>query len=566
MIYFPFNYSEPIFRDQTANVNKMKIKAIFGFLFFLLTITGCRQVLKNESIPLAPDKNRRPENFHPFKYKSSLIELKENYSEDFMQMAAKQYDMVREVNNRGKWKPNAASIDSHSAPEWFEDAKFGMFIDWGPWAIAGWAPKKKEGAMYPDRYESRIFTDSCFMKYHEKNWGKDFNIDDFIPMFTADNYEPEKLIELASETGMKYVVPFCKHHLGFCLWPSSFTQRDAVDMGPKRDLIKPLVEACRREGLKFGFYFSVAEDYYPLIDSTGQLQNHVWGGKMKPYTPDLERKSSGKIAVRDFAADYIIPMATEFIDYYDPDILWYDGEWLNSAEELHTYDIAAYFYNKAEGRKDVAVNDRYGLQDGKSLRSGRGDFFTSEYNDMGGKAKQLHAWEECKGISQSFGYNWEDTDENVISSKEFIDMFVDIVADGGNLLLIVNLDGKGTLPEIQEKRLKDIGKWLKVNGEGIYSTRPFNLQSDGSVVFTRSKDNRYVYAIMKEWPGKVLNLKGIKADNGSKIEMLGYGNPLEWVNTEGGVTVKLPGKLQKDKNRPCQYAWIVKIIPENTNL
>ena len=112
-----------------------------------------------------------------------LFELKEKFSEEFMQLAARQYEKVSDVNNRGKWKPTPESIDSHQAPEWLEDAKFGMFIDWGPWAIAGWAPKKKEGPRYPDRYESRIFTDSGFRKYHEKNWGRDFNIDDFIPMY-----------------------------------------------------------------------------------------------------------------------------------------------------------------------------------------------------------------------------------------------------------------------------------------------------------------------------------------------------------------------------------------------
>jgi alpha-L-fucosidase len=541
-------------------------KTIIGFLFILFAQTGCRHAVTSDGIPLAPEKFRRPENFHPVSYKYSLKELKDNFSKDMMQIAAKQSEKVKDVNNNGKWKPTPESIDTHQAPEWFRDAKFGMFIDWGPWAIAGWAPKKKEGAMYPDRYESRIFTDSSFMKYHEKNWGKDFNIDDFIPMFTANNYNPQKLIELAKETGMKYVVPFCKHHLGFCLWPSSFTQRNALEMGPKRDLIKPLREACQKEGLKFGFYYSVAEDYYPLIDSAGNLQNHVWGGKTRPYSSDLEKKSSGKIAVKDFATDYIIPTATEFIDKYDPDILWYDGEWLNGAEELHTYDIAAYFYNNAEGRKEVAVNDRYGKQDGKLLRSTRGDFFTSEYNDMGQDAKQIHAWEECKGISQSFGYNWEDTDENVISSKEFIDMFVDIVAQGGNLLLIVNLDGQGNLPEVQEKRLKDIGKWLKLNGEGIYSTRPTVLKPEGSVVFTRSKDNQFIYAILKEWPGKELSLRNVKAENGSKIEMLGYDKPLECINSDGGLIVKIPGKLQKEKNRPCDYAWVLKIKSGITGL
>jgi len=107
--------------------------------------------------------------------------------------------------------------------------------------------------------------------------------------------------------------------------------------------------------------------------------------------------------------------------------------------------------------------------------------------------------------------------------------------------------------------LKDIGKWLKVNGEGIYATRPFAVQIDGMVAFTRSKDNQFVYAIMKEWPGQELKLKGIKTEKGSKIEMLGYDKPLEWINSDLGTSVKLPNQLQDESNRPCEHAWVLKI-------
>ncbi len=536
----------------------MKRLIITGLLFWITTL-GYGQANAN-NIPLAPTQNRRPENFHPVKSQNSLESLKNNFSETLMKSAAKQYEIVKEVNNKGKWKPTTESIDRHQAPEWFKDVKFGMFIDWGLWSVAGWAPEKEKGAMYPDWYEFRLDTDSSFIKYHEKIWGKDFKRDDFIPLFAASKYQPQKLVEIAKEAGMKYVVPFNKHHSGFCLWPSSFTRRDAMDMGPGKDLIKPLVESCQKEGLKFGFYFSVEEWEYPVIDAEGKLQNRLWGGEIKPYSPELEKKSSGKIAVKNYATDYLIPQAIEFIDRYNPDLIWYDGDWSTKAVDLHTYDIASYFYNKAEGKKEVAINDRYGTQDGKWLRSRRGDFFTNEYGDMEKEAKQTtHAWEACWGISQSFGYNWQDTGENVISSKEFIDKFVDIVAHGGNLLLIVNLDGKGALPKIQENRLKDIGKWLKVNGEGIYSTRPFTRLSDGSVAFTRSKDNQYVYAIMKEWPGQELHLTGIKPAKGSKIEMLGYNKSIECINGNEGLSVKLPTELQDKKNRPCEHAWILKI-------
>jgi len=271
--------------------------------------------------------------------------------------------------------------------------------------------------------------------------------------------------------------------------------------------------------------------------------------------------------VNHYATDYLVPQATEFIDKYDPDLIWFDGEWTSTAEDFHSYDIAAYFYNQAQGRKGVAVNDRFGMQDGKWLRSKRGDFFTNEYGDMEKEANQtVHAWEECRGISQSFGYNWQDTDANVISSKAFVDMFVDIVAHGGNLLLIVNLDDQGALPGIQEQRLADIGKWLKINGEGIYATRPCGIPSDAKRAFTRSKDQQYVYAILKQWPGKELRLPGIQPAKDSQVAMLGDAGTLEWRPQDGGVSITLPDRLQDVNHRPCAHAWILKIKVAATGL
>ena len=537
----------------------MNRRITIGLLLLLLVTFAYGQV-QDANAPSAPKQNRKPENYKLPKYKYSLEELKNSFSEEMMRLANKQYEKVQETNNEGKWKPTAESIDNHQAPDWFKDAKFGMFIDWGPWSVAGWAPKKEKGAMYPDWYEFRLDTDSAFIKYHEKNWGKDFERDDFIPLFTAREYDPEKLVKLAVDAGMKYLVPFSKHHGGFCLWPSSFTLRDASDMGPQRDLIKPIVESCKKQGLKFGFYYSVEEWEYPLIDAQGKINPRIWVTKNVPSLKELEKKASGKIPVKDFAKDYIVPQAVEFIDRYDPDLIWYDGEWETDVSDLRTYEISSYFYNQAEGRKEVAVNDRYGTKDGKRLRFVRGDFFTSEYHSLTDENKKsTHAWEECRGISQSFGYNWQDTEENVISSKAFIDMFVDIVTKGGNLLLIVNLDGQGTLPKTQENRLLDIGKWLKVNGEGIYATHSYAQQVEGSVSYTQSKDGQYVYAIIKEWPGDELHLKGIYPVKGSNIKMLGNDLSFNWIKTEDGISINLPAKLQDIKNRPCEYAWVLKI-------
>ncbi len=544
---------------KNSGVLKSDLKKLFVLVSLLIASLIYAHGKKSDRDPDAPQHNKRPNDFKS----SSLVNPKDmmTHSADMKKRAAEQVRILETVNEQGEWKATAESIDSHTAPEWFMDAKFGMFIDWGLWSVAGWAPKKETGAMYPDWYEYRMDTDDAFMAYHEKNWGADFKRDDFLPLFSASKYDPDNLIQTARRAGMKYVVPFCKHHGGFCLWPSSFTFRDAVDMGPQKDLIKPLVESCRREELKFGFYFSIEEWEYPILDADGHLHNRAWGDEIKPYTDDLDKKISGKIPVDDFGVDYLVPQAKEFIDLYDPDILWYDGDWNTNVERLHTYDIAAYFYNNAEGRKEVAVNDRYGGHPGeKWQRSKRGDFFTNEYGDMEKEAKQtIHAWEECRGISQSFGYNWQDTEKNVISSKAFIDMFVDIVAHGGNLLLIVNLDEQGALPKIQHNRLEDIGQWLKVNGEGIYATRPFYPYTSDSLAFTRSKDGTSVFVILKKWPQHELSLDGIRPLQKSAVTLLGRDEPLSWDATDSGTVIKFPSRRQIQKDNLCDYAWVVKI-------
>ncbi len=274
----------------------------------------------------------------------------------------------------------------------------------------------------------------------------------------------------------------------------------------------------------------------------------------------VKGKIAGKIPVRDFVADYIVPQTEELITSYDPDILWLDGDWVNVAEYYHTPKMVADFYNHAEGHKEVAVNDRLGKTRGR-----RGDYFTSEYglaDEKEFRVKELglkHKWEECRGISQSYGYNQLDTEKNVISGDDLVAMLVRIVANNGNLLLVVNLDGQGALPEIERKRLADVGRWLEINGEAIYGTRQWTQPSEGlDLFFTRSKDGRYVYAISTKWPGPELLLESIRPREGSKIVLLGRSEPLEW-NHEGALKVSLPESLEKA--RPCDHAYCFKIEP-----
>ncbi|MDR0537976.1 MAG: alpha-L-fucosidase [Tannerellaceae bacterium] len=544
----------------------------------------------DKDIPLAPKEYRRPAGIDPgddynpaiFRYPYTLKDMQEKFSDDMIKRAGKEYQRITDVNTHGIWKPTWSSLMKHTTPEWFSDIKFGMFIDWGLWSVAGYTiPLDPNREVYPDWYEYQMIADNngprrydkhgkifSLRQYHEKNWGQDFYRGDFIPLFTAENFNADKLTDLAVEAGMKYIIPFCKHFSGWCIWPSSYTH---MDVGERlgEDIMQPLVDNCKKKGLKFGFYYGTQEWEYPIITDTA-LVIREWfrmghNNPAAPYTPEIENLIPGKIPVKNFLQDYSIPQAIEFIDKYDPDILWYDGDWDTAAEELGSYDISAYFYNKAEGRKQVAVNDRYGLkkEDRRTSRARLGDIFTSEHHSIPESKKNgNHAWEENRGISSSFGFNWQDTDENVISSKTFIDMFVNIVAEGGNLLLIVNPDGKGALPPTQVKRLKDIGKWLQINGEGIYNTRPHTTQKEGSICYTRSKDNKTIYAICTEIPTNKLTLNSVTPSKTGQITLLGNENEkLKWTskttNGQTQLTIKIPKNIHKKKAN--QHAWVFKI-------
>ncbi|MFW9949270.1 MAG: alpha-L-fucosidase, partial [Candidatus Thorarchaeota archaeon] len=146
---------------------------------------------------------------------------------------------------KDKYKPTLESLDTHPLPEWFDDAKLGMFIDWGLYSIAGWSSQAGKGPNYPDWYLWKMYHMPRTTIYHRKTWGREFECDDFIPLFTASEYDPQEIVELAMESGMRYIIPFSKMCDGFCLWGSNYSNRTSVKLGPKRDLIRPLFDACR---------------------------------------------------------------------------------------------------------------------------------------------------------------------------------------------------------------------------------------------------------------------------------------------------------------------------------
>lgn len=487
------------------------------------------------------------------------------------------------VNRQGTYKPFTDSLDKHRVPQWYADAKLGIFFDWGLYSIAGYGAKGWSRARYPDWYLSHMYTQCA--EYHKKTWGENFHRDDFIPLFTAENFDANAVVQLAKEAGARYFVPFSKHHDGFCLWDSKYTRRDAVDMSPHRDLSREMVEACNKAGLKHGFYFSVEDYEYPIIDADNKLKIRYWSKSMAPDNAGLaeenqevyapfnsalhNRMVSGKVPVNNFIDEYLVPQAKDYIDKYQPDILWFDGEWQRPAEYYKTPDIVAYFYNTIGQTKEVVANDRLG----KGTRGLHGDFYTSETDEVTDAMTEV--WEENRSMSESYGYNHTDSLSNYLTPNDLIEMFVRIVAKGGNLNLIVNPDGTGHVPQIQIDLLRELGAWLSVNGEAIYGTQPYEVTCDNTqlgqpVWYTRSRDGKYGYAIVFHWPlSETFICKGANMIWDTPVYMLGWDKPLEWVDTgkkHWGMSARIPDEmLHNPALRPCRHAWVLRFEWDREN-
>ena len=557
---------EKIFMKPTyPKITTPKIRILSG-----LALAACLGATALAADPanaeFAPNQPHRPANFKPVVYPSPQ-EMKEKYSDETMKRADELMRQVAATNEQGKYKPTWESLDSHQAPEWFLDAKFGMFIDWGLYSVAAYSPSG-----YPDWYLNRMMYDT--KEYHDKTWGADFRQDDFIQLFTGKDFNAEHLTDVARAAGMKYVIPFLKHHDGFCLWDSSITKRNSVELGPKRDIAREWADACRKRNLKFGFYYSIDDWAYPVIDPDGKVDIRLWHiGNPDDLVKDTaawdRRFITGKIPVRDFYDQYINAAAVEFFDKYDPDIFWGDGDWGGDISKRKFRPVISYFLNHAAGRKEVVFNDRLGecrgASKGDPYKVGgkvpgvtQGDFFCGECSyDPNQSVDVDYPWEQNSGLSHSFGYNWRETDKDVRSAGDLVTMLVDIVSDGGNLLLMCNLTPSGKLDPLMAARLKEVGDWLKVNGEGIYATRKWAQARQGALRFTRSKDSKYVYIFSTKWPGHSLAVKNLRPVEGSKITMLGVKDPLHWTQNGSELVIDVPESV--DAKRPCDYVWGFKL-------
>ena len=441
--------------------------------------------------------------------------------------------------NAQKYEANWLSIDNRPIPQWFTDAKFGIFIHWGLYSVPAWGPLPSDGAgvydCYAEWYWSKLTSPNnpvnpLFTAFHNKNYGEDFKYQDFVKNFKCEMFKPADWAELFREAGARYVVLTSKHHEGFALWPSAHAWNwNAVDVGPHRDLAGDLTEAVKKEGLHMGFYYSLYEWFSPL------------------YKTNLEK----------YVDDHMIPQMKDLVNRYHPDIVWTDGEWDHPSEKWKSTEFLAWLYNESPVRETVVVNDRWG----KETRSKHGGFYTTEYDLVhDGNVKDTkihHPWEECRGIGHSFGYNRNENLADYSSSEELVHLLIEKTAMGGNLLLNVGPTADGRIPVIMQQRLMDMGKWLNVNGEAIYETHPWTVaskQGDINAYFTtKGKD---LYVICTKFPDKAIKVKGI-TKKPSSVTLLGANKTVKFSNDGKSLTITPP--IINPSNNPCEYAWVFKL-------
>jgi len=474
------------------------------------------------------------------------------------------------------YEPTWESLDRRPIPAWFQDAKLGIFIHWGVYSVPAWI-RVTEGryASYAEWYYARVMGELKGEEdFHETTYGADFEYRDFVSDFTADLWDPDFWAGLFAESGARYVVLTSKHHDGFCLWPTKSPFKkgwNSMDVGPRRDLVGELTEAVRAHGMRMGLYYSLIEWE---TNRTGRTPSgrYIPQGMMDKYGIPLDR----------YVDDHVIPQLKELVTEYQPAVLFADaGEWDEDEDFWRTKEFLAWLYDNAPNRDEVVVNDRWA----RGMPGHHGDYFSSEYQDAEGVGVD-HPWEESRGMGRSYGYNIAENINHYRTSAELVHELIDVVSRGGNLLLNVGPTADGRIPVIMQQRLRDLGAWLRINGEAIYGTRPWrgsaavSLAAQGpgapeaatgpgsgavldsadlppvpDVRFTRRGGD--LYALLPEWPEEEIRIPGLDISHETAVELLGFDGPVDWREENGALAIVPP--LMYPSQVPSPYAFVFKI-------
>ena len=462
------------------------------------------------------------------------------------------------------------SLQNYTCPKWFKDAKFGIYTHWGPYSVPAWENEWYPRLMY---FKNDSRRGSKFYDYHKATWGDvtEFGYKDFIPLFTAEKFDAEAWADLFKRSGAQFAGPVAQHHDGFAMWDSELTEWDAMDMGPKRDIMGELANAIRERDMRFvtsfhhAFHWKYYEPSYEIENS--DTKDPLYAGINKIYPPVHE---PGAAESKEFLDNWF-ERVKEVIDKYQPDYLWFDFGWQQPGFEPYKQEFLAYYYNEAmKWDKEVVVTYK-----GEHLPLGVA-ILDLERGQLDTLSSREWITDTAVGLK-----SWSYIDApDYKSINTLVDNLIDRVSKNGNLLLNIGPHPDGSIPEEQKELLLGIGAWLDVNGEAIYETRPWTIFGEGptemafghmterqnkgfaykpeDIRFT-TREN-YLYAIALDWPedGEIsvvslndkveISTKGIKS-----VSLVGSDEKLNWTRDSDGLHVTLPD------DKPCNNAYCLKI-------
>jgi alpha-L-fucosidase len=400
---------------------------------------------------------------------------------------------------------------------WFREARFGMFIHWGLYAVpAGeWNGKKYGGGVEWIQSLAKI------------------PVSEYTPLikkFNPVKYDADAWVRLAKEAGMEYIVITSKHHDGFCLWPSAQTDWDVASTPYQKDLLQPLAEACAKHGVRLCFYHSIMDWHHPEYGT-----KMPWRGNAATASPDMDK----------FTA-YLKAQLDELLAY-KPGILWFDGEW--EAAWTHERGKDLYAYLRAKDPQLIINNrvdkGRKGMAGFNSDSKFKGDYCTPE-QEIPASGLPGVDWESCMTMNNTWGYSAHD--QKWKSTEVLVRNLIDITSKGGNYLLNVGPTAEGLIPDASAERLKGMGAWMKAHAEAIHGTTasPFPNTPAWGRCTTRSlpNGNTVLYLHVFEWPAdRKLVVKGL-ANQPLRASLLAKANQgLSMSSAKGDLTITVPAAM-----------------------
>ncbi len=486
-----------------------------------------------------------------------------------------------EISGKLQFEATVESLQQYECPDWFRDAKFGIYMHWGVYSVAEmgeWYARNLYIEGTPD-YE-----------HHLKTYGhpSEFGYKDFIPLWKAENFDPDALVGLFKQAGAKYFAPCAVHHDNFDLWDSKYQRFNAANMGPKKDLIGMWKEATLKHGLKFGVTTHLSRSVSWMnvskgADTEGPYKGVPYDGNDPDYAElyhpvpygDTHRRApfNAPKEWRELWAKRV----KDLIDNYQPDHLYFDCAIPFRGEDMGKtgMDVIAHYYNRSLERNNGSVESVMCIKERPWQGLYADGVATLDYER--GKACSIRKdpWQTDDSLGP-WGYR---KGAEYMSTNALIDKFIDIVSKNGNLILNVPIRADGTLDDQTTTILEEMGGWMAINGEAIYGTRPWYMFGEGptneiphKVIESpyTSDDIRYntrgdiLYAFILDWPGssKIVTFEHLSPGNArigeiSEVSMLGYDGPLSWEHHGDGLKVEMP------RYKPSDYAYALKITFAN---